>query len=168
MNGLTIYLLNELRQNKLRIIQNYEIRQTISKKPKDKSFIDYFKSIIKQKNKMSEIHKISKKTELDKDDYELFKSIIGSIKIFDEFTIDYLTCYISYIEGSKDLNDNRENYMEGYEEVFLEKRSKKELINYEELNLNILSYTGLTEEILQDLIDNKIEIIKNYYYRQEL
>lgn len=164
---MNIYLFDELVKGKLRIVKNHKIREIIDKPNKGETFINHFRLILKEKDKMSEIYKISKKIDLDKDDYNLFRSIIGSIKFFDEITIDYLTCYISYIEGSKDLNDNREIYMKGYEEMFV-KKNKESINNFDQLHLNILDNTGLNKEIFQDLIDNKIEIIKNYYYRQVL
>jgi len=163
---MDINLFEELKENKLRIVKNYKIREIVGK-PKNETFIEHFKKVMKQKDKWSDINKITKKIDINKEEFDLFRCMIGSIESFDEVTVDYLTCYISYLDGSKDLNDNREKYMNGYEDMFVDK-SKKLINNYEKLSLEVLNDTGLTKDILQDLIDNKTEILKNYYYRQEL
>lgn len=160
-------LLNELKENKLRIIQNYHIRELIGKPKKDVSFINHF--VYSFKTQKSKIKQISKKDMCRQDLYELFKQIIGSIKDFDDFTINLLTCYISVVEESKELNDNREMYMQKYEDIFPLKSIRELISNFNELELNILEEnTGLTDEIMQDLIDSKEDIVKNYYYRQAI
>ena len=164
---MEVYLFDELRENKLKILQNYEIRKLIGY-PKNDIFVEHFKTVFKQKSKVSEIQKIMEKTILSKNDYDILNSILGSINIFDKFTIKYLTCYITCIEEELPLNDKMEEYMSGYEDMYVEKPNKNLINRFDEIKLKTLSDTGLTKEILQELIDNKEDIIKNYYYRQVL
>lgn len=185
--SLTKELLNELKENKSRILQNYKIRELIGKPKRDVSYRDHWiNSFKKEKTKIRQISKkdIDDMCKLDdnsteckeknkcpcrQDLHDQFKQIIGSIKEFDEFTIDLLTCYISVVEESKELNDNREMYMQNYEEIFPLKGTRELISNFNELELNILEEdTGLTDEIMQDLIDSKEDIVKNYYYKQAI
>ena len=163
MTDITIDIFDQLKKNKIDIIKNYKIREIIGKPGKNISFIDHFELIDKDKKK--EIYAIYKNL-VDVDDMTLFKRIIGSINKYTDNILEDLTCYILVMNKTKALNNNSEMRMKNYEVVFNSKGKMTDLIDsFNKVEISTMQDTGLTKKILQDLIDNKDKIIKNYYYR---